>query len=145
MNTLNKKNAFFPSVWNELFENIVLTPQTGIKNGLTSPAVNVKETDDNYTLEVAAPGLSKNDFNIKLDEDLLNISADVKAETEEKDSTETYTRKEFGFKSFNRNFTLPDSSDKEKITATYFDGILTVNIAKREEAKPKPARSIEIG
>jgi len=141
--TLTKtKHPFFPSVLNDLFENNYLTPQTGHKRGVTVPAVNIKESDNNYLIEMASPGMKKEDFKINLDQDVLSISAEVVESSE--DSNETFTRQEFSFSSFKRDFTLPETANTEDISATYFDGILKITIAKKEEAKPKPAKMIDI-
>ena len=142
MTLTKRRHPFFPSVWNDLFENNYLMPQSTGQRGITVPAVNIKETENNYVVEVASPGMKKEDFKINLEEDVLSISAEVKAKTEEK--SEKFTRKEFSFSSFKREFTLPDTADTDNITANYFDGILSVSIAKKEEAKPKPAKLIEI-
>ncbi|MFK8043911.1 MAG: Hsp20/alpha crystallin family protein [Crocinitomicaceae bacterium] len=141
--TLTKtRNPFFPTVLNELFESNYLTPQTAHKRGVTVPAVNIKENENNYIVEMASPGMKKEDFKINLEQDVLSISAELKETTEE--NGETFTRKEFSFSSFKRDFTLPETADTEKITANYFDGILNITIAKKEEAKPKPAKLINI-
>ena len=142
MTTTKKRNPFFPTAWNDLFESNYLTPQSAHQKGLSVPAVNIKETEGNYIVEMASPGMKKEDFKINLEEDILSISAEIKAEAEEKG--EKFTRKEFSFSSFKRDFTLPETADKENITANYFDGILNITIAKKEEAKPKPAKLIEI-
>ncbi|MFK8039658.1 MAG: Hsp20/alpha crystallin family protein [Crocinitomicaceae bacterium] len=142
MTITKKRNPLFPSVWNDLFESNYLTPQTAHQRGVTVPAVNIKENENNYIVEMASPGMKKEDFKINLKDEVLSISAEVKEKTEEKN--EKFTRKEFSFSSFKRDFTLPETADTESITANYFDGILTINIGKKEEAKPKPAKLIEI-
>jgi len=109
----------------------------------TLPSLNVRETQDNYKIEVAAPGMEKEDFNIELDGNTLNISSskEVKDEKEE----EGYSRKEFSYQSFHRSITLPkDVADEEKIEAKYKDGILQLTIPKKEEAKQKTPKRIEI-
>jgi HSP20 family protein len=109
----------------------------------TLPAVNVRESEDEYELEVAAPGMKKDSFKINLDKDQLTISSEWKDEKKEKN--ENYTRKEFSYQSFQRSFTIPDNLvDGEKISAKYSDGILNIKLPKREEARPKPAREIKI-
>ncbi|MFD1553121.1 Hsp20/alpha crystallin family protein [Putridiphycobacter roseus] len=141
--TLTKKtNPFFPAIWNDLFENNVLTPQTAVQRGINEPAVNIKENENGFSLALASPGMKKEDFKINLNENILSVSAEVEEKKEE--NQDKYTRKEFSFSSFKRDFNLPESVDTESITANYFDGILTINIAKKEEAKPKPAREIAI-
>ena len=109
----------------------------------TLPAVNVKETADDFILELAAPGMSKKDFKINFQNNLLTISSEKEEKTEDKN--DGYSRKEFSYTSFQRSFTVPGNEvDSDKITASYADGILNVKIPKREEVKPKPAREIKI-
>ena len=120
-----------------------------IDEGLTvwngsGPAVNVKEDADAFNLEMAAPGYEKGDFNLVVEEDVLTISTTATEATEAKEG-EKYTRKEFKYGSFKRTFNLPDTVDSAKIAANYTNGILTLSIPKKEEAKPLPARTIEIG
>lgn len=107
------------------------------------PAVNIKESDDGFELELAAPGLLKEDFKVYIDDDSLTISATKEASTE-KTSEAGYKRREFNFASFKRSFQLPESVNTETIGANYKDGILYVSLPKREEAKKQPARTIEI-
>jgi len=112
--------------------------------GFTRPAANVKETDNNYSIEVAVPGMNREDFNIELDNNILVISSEKK-DTQETSEGE-FTRKEFSYQSFSRAFTLPEKVvNSDKIEAKYADGILYITVPKREEAKTKPARSIKIG
>lgn len=93
-------------------------------------------------IELAVPGLKKSDFKLDLDNQVLTISTESKEENEHKE--ENYTRREFGYSAFKRTFTLPDSVNDEKINANYTDGILSVLLPKKEEAKQKPVRSIKI-
>jgi len=109
----------------------------------TLPSVNIKENGDAFIVELAAPGLEKEDFKIELNHNLLTISSEKKSENVIKES-EYFTKREFSYQSFSRSFTLPQMADGEKIEAIYEKGILNVNIPKREEAKPKPARTIDI-
>ena len=111
-------------------------------SNLSTPAVNIAENGESYSIEVAAPGLAKNDFKINLDHNVLTISSAREDRKEEKEGK--YTRQEFSYSSFSRSFTLPESVDAEKISASHKDGILYINIPKREEAKVKPAREIAI-
>lgn len=109
----------------------------------TLPSVNIKETSDSYKVEVAAPGMEKSDFNITLDGNLLTISS--VREHEETTQQETFTRREFSYQSFQRSFELPKNVvDEEHITARYENGLLLLTIPKKEEAKQKPPRMIEI-
>ena len=109
----------------------------------TSPAVNIAETADAYRIEVAAPGLDKGDFKVKVEGDLLSITA--KREVKEEVNRGNYTRREFNYVSFQRNFHLPEQVDSNNIKANYENGILHVTLEKKQEAKPLPARVIEIG
>ena len=110
----------------------------------TIPAVNIKETAENYEVEVAAPGMTKNDFKVELDGNMLTISSERINQKEESDN-ERYTRKEFSYQSFQRNFTLQKNVvDTDKIQAKYENGLLRLLISKKEEAKQKPPRLIQI-
>ncbi|MRH99810.1 Hsp20 family protein [Kriegella sp. EG-1] len=115
---------------------------SNFNTGITLPKVNIKETADDFRVEMAVPGLKKSDFQIDLDNQLLSISTETKNESEQKG--ENYTRREFGYSSFKRTFNLPESVDEEKIKANYQDGILSIFLPKKEEAKQKPARTIKI-
>ena len=109
----------------------------------TIPSVNIKENTDAFMVEVAAPGFEKGDFKIELNLNTLSISSEKKVENETREG-EVFTKREFSYQSFSRSFTLPQIADGDRIEANYQNGILTVLIPKREEAKPKPARMIEI-
>lgn len=145
MNSLMRSNGNFPS----LIENFFGRDMNEFFNSGTAsmsnvPAVNVVEHTDGFRIEVAAPGLKKEDFKLQLSHNNLTISAYKETQNEEKES-EKYTRREFSYSSFQRTFTLPNSVDGENIQATYADGVLTIELPKREEAKVKPPRQIEIG
>lgn len=107
-----------------------------------SPKVNIREDDDNYYVEVAAPGMKKEDFNLSLDNDVLTISSEIKEEKENRNGN--YTRREFSYSSFSRSFTLPELAEADKIEAKYKDGILNIIMPKKEEAKRKPVKTIKI-
>lgn len=109
----------------------------------TVPSVNIRETADNYEVEVAAPGMEKKDFNVTLDDNLLTISSTKQQNEEKKENN--YTRREFSYQSFQRSFELPKNVvDDDKIIARYENGVLHLTIPKREEAKQKAPRTIEI-
>ena len=110
--------------------------------GLNTPAVNVQETEDAFHIELAAPGLTKEDFNIELDNDTLSISSEIKDESNEEN--DQYTRREFSYQTFRRSFNLPDTINSAEVNATYENGVLKINLAKKEEAKIQPKRLIEI-
>lgn len=105
------------------------------------PAVNIAETDDAYQIEVAAPGLEKEDFKINIDGDVLTIAGEKK--TESKAGDKKYSKREYSYSSFTRAFTLPEGVDHNKISANYKDGVLNLEIGKKEEAK-SASRLIEV-
>lgn len=106
--------------------------------------MNIKETADNFEVEMAAPGMKKEDFRVELNGNSLTISSEMRNEREEKEA-ERYTRREFSYQSFQRTFTLPKNVvDVEQINARYENGVLHLQIPKREEAKQKPPRMIQI-
>lgn len=127
----------------DVFENFFNTDVGNILSERGSlPSVNVKETKEDYRLEVAAPGLNKEDFNLQIDNNVLTISAQKEEKKEEKE--EQYNRREFSYTSFSRSFTLPEVVDYDKIDAKYKDGILEICIPKKEEAKTKASKTINI-
>jgi len=133
----------FSSWFDNFFDNSLETDfLSNFNTGITLPAVNIKETNNEFILELAIPGMKKSDFIIDVENKVLSISSEVKSENEEKN--EIYTRREFGYSSFKRTFTLPDSIESDKVKASYKDGILMVTLPKREEAKQKPHKRIEI-
>ena len=143
MNLIKRNTVPFPSIIDELLKPDWLG---GMQNFNTNvPAVNIKETDTSFGIELAAPGKNKEDFNIEIDHNVLTISSEEKTEKEEKSNEGKYTRKEFSYASFRRAFTLPETVNTDSINATYENGVLHVALPKREEALPKPKRLIEIG
>jgi HSP20 family protein len=109
----------------------------------TLPAVNVKETKDDYLVSMAVPGMSKKDFKIDLKDNILTISSEK--QDEKKEEEDNYTRREYSYQSFSRSFTLPkDVVNDEKIEAKYDNGELRIKIPKKEEAKPKAPKQIAI-
>ena len=108
------------------------------------PAVNIKETDTAFGLELAAPGKTKEDFIIEIDHNVLTISSETKNETEQTENNGRYTRREFSYTSFRRAFTLPETVNTDAINAVYENGVLLITLPKKEEALPKPKRLIDI-
>jgi HSP20 family protein len=106
------------------------------------PAVNISEDNDNYYVEMSAPGYHKDDVKVEMDENMLIVSAERKKEETEEDKT--FTRKEFSYGSFKRSLYLPDTVKEDEIHAKYEDGILKLTLPKKEESKPKPPRKIDI-
>ena len=109
----------------------------------TLPKVNVKEDADGFLVEMAAPGMTKDDFNIEVNNNLLTISSEKHEENKETDNGK-YTKREFAYAAFQRSFSLPDSANTDNISAKYDNGILKLSIPKKEEAKPVPPRKIDI-
>jgi HSP20 family protein len=106
------------------------------------PALNIKEEDDKFEIELAAPGFSKKDFEVNLDNGYLNISAEKSDSKKEED--ENYTRREFSYNSFSRSLQIPENVKEEEIKARYHDGILSFDLKKKEEAKKLKPKKIEI-
>ena len=142
MNLIKRNsNLILPSLLDEIFKP---DWNGGIQNFNTSvPAVNIKESETGFILEMFAPGLKKEDFNIEIDQRTLSISSEIQIETEE--NQEIYSRKEYSINSFKRTFNLPETVNFDAIEANYENGILQLRLPKREEALPKPKRLIEIG
>ncbi|GAA4240903.1 MULTISPECIES: Hsp20/alpha crystallin family protein [Winogradskyella] len=115
---------------------------SNFNTGITLPKVNIKEIADAYIVDMAVPGLKKSDFQIDIDNQVLSISTEIKEESEQKEAN--YTRREFGYSSFKRTFSLPETVDEDKIKASYTEGILSIHLPKKEEAKQKPVRTIKI-
>jgi HSP20 family protein len=138
---MKRYNQAFPTLAN-LFDDIFADDIDLMEKVNTIPAVNIKERDKDFVIELAAPGMKKEDFDIDLDNNILTISSQKKEENVEEKAD--YTKREFYYNEFKRAFTLPDTADTEKIEAEYKDGILTLSIAKRPEAQTKPKRKISI-
>lgn len=142
----NGRTAFFPefpSLFDDFFTRDLMNADLRRSAGL--PAVNVKETENNFELEVSVPGMDKKNFKIELKHSTLVISGIKEEKNEEKKEEGKYVRREFSSQSFTRSFTLPEESvDSENIKANYKDGILHVSIPKREKVK-ETVKRIEIG
>lgn len=151
MKTLVRTNGtLFPSVpslLNDLFTDDWFNSSLSNwrSSGSTLPAVNVRETNEEFSIEVAAPGMKRDDFKVELENNVLTISSQLEDKNEEKDPQGNYTRREFSYQSFQRSFTLPEGKvEGEKIAARYADGILHITVPKKEEAKVKPAKQISV-
>ena len=106
----------------------------------TNPSVNIKESKSEYLIEMAAPGMKRDDFNIDIENNLVTIWCE--RETEDKDEDENFSRREYNYSSFSRSFTLPQNAKTEKVTARYKDGMLTLNIPKNSEAPKTSGKKI---
>ncbi len=130
----------FPTVVSSLFNDDFFKPTFTNKH---TPAVNVAEDENSYGIEVLAPGFKKEQFNLKVEDNTLTISAEMEENNESKETK--YTYREFRHESFKRSFHLPENEiDEDAISANYNDGVLKVVLPKREEAKPKAPKMIEI-
>jgi len=135
------KNSWFPTVFDDFFSSDIM-PRTNS----TAPAVNVKEDEKAYTMEVAAPGIKKEFCRVSInDEGNLSIAIENKLEHKEEDKKQHYLRREFSYTNYQQNYTLPEDVDKEQISAKVEHGILTVTLPKTKKEEPKLSRSIEIG
>jgi HSP20 family protein len=139
---LKKDRTFFPSIVDEFFGRDFLPNLFEFQTGINMPSVNIVEGKNDFRIEVAAPGLQKDDFKINLDNNVLTISSEKEEKQEEKD--ERYMRREFSYTSFRRSFSLPQTVEADKISANHNNGVLSISIPKKEEAKVKPAKQIEI-
>lgn len=133
--------TFNREVWDNFFNEDIF--DKGLKLGTTMPAINVKETDKSYKLEVAIPGLKKDDFSIHVENGILTISSESKQEKEEKDR-EKVTRREFSYSSFSRSFSLPENADESNVNAAYQNGILEIDVLKKQSIQTPGKRTIEI-
>src|SRR6476620_12798964 len=149
MDSLSKK-SHFPSLMNPFIEDafgkdiLDWNNRTFAAIESTLPSVNLKETEKNFEVELAAPGLRKEDFKVEIDHDVLVISSERQQEKEETNKKGNYTRKEFSYQSFSRAFHLPENVDENKIEANYKDGILHIDIAKKHPDKKASTKTIQI-
>lgn len=142
----NNWNPSTPSLFDRFFDGDIMDwNRTNYSNtNTTLPAVNVRENDNEFQLEVAAPGMTKEDFKVNYDNGRLTISSELKNEELQKEG-EKVTRREFSYQSFQRTFTVAENAvEADKIAATYKNGILYITLPKRDELKPKPAKEIKI-
>jgi HSP20 family protein len=140
MNLIRKQTPFFPSLIDDFINNDWNVKVPSLST--TMPAVNIKELDSQFEIELAVPGKRKDDFEIEVENGILSISSTE----EEKQLNENgkFTRREFSYTSFRRSFTLPDSVDPTKIDASYKEGVLQVLLPKHKEAQPQPKKLIKI-
>lgn len=143
--TVVKFSNQIPSLFERFLENAFFnwSNENYSSTNTTLPAVNIKEDKDGFEVEMSAPGFEKSDFKIELNNNVLTISSEKKIENETKEDQQFLLR-EFSYQSFHRSFTLPEIVESDKITAQYQNGILSIYIPKKEEAKPKPVKRIEI-
>ena len=131
-----------PLTFSDFFDDFFNTGLTQAKNHNTIPAVNILDNEKDYTINLAVPGMDKEDLNINVENDVLTISAEQKEE--KKEEKNNFTCQEFCYSSFSRSFSLTDDVEQEKIEANYKDGILTVVLPKREKTLSKGNKQIKI-
>lgn len=145
MKLARRNENYYPSIFDRILNDRLMEWETSnfSSTNTSLPAVNIKETNNEFVIELAAPGMSKKDFTINFQHNVLTISSEKKEEKDER--KENYTRKEFSYQSFQRSFTVPENSViGDKIGAKYDDGVLNIILPKREEVKPQPMREIKI-
>jgi HSP20 family protein len=134
------RRSFRPFYMPNFFDDNFLTVFPNRTSSM--PAVNIREDEKNYTLDLAVPGMDKKDLKIDINKDVLTISSESRNEKEE--SKDGFRRKEFSYQAFTRSFYIPENVNREKIEANYKDGVLSVSLPKQEEEKNKVTKSIEI-
>lgn len=135
------RNQWLPEVFNDFF-NTDFMP----KVNATAPAINVKESDKDYQVELAAPGLKKEDFSVNINDDgNLVIKMEKKEENKEENKASHYLRREFSFSKYEQTLILPDDVEKEEIRAKMENGVLTIDLPKMVVSQKKPAREIVVG
>ncbi|MBL7933242.1 MAG: Hsp20/alpha crystallin family protein [Bacteroidia bacterium] len=140
----NQKEELFPSLLSDFFDNNRFFGNPWFEREFTNslPAVNIKEDAKQFDIEFAAPGFNKNDFKINVENNVMTVSAEKKNETNEENKR--FTRKEFNYSSFSRSFTLPQSVNSDKIDAKYTDGVLHLQVPKKEPLKESPTKEIKV-
>jgi HSP20 family protein len=134
------KNSWFPTVFDEFFDHDVM-PRTNV----TAPAVNVKEDDKAYTMEVAAPGIRKEFCRVSINEDgNLNVAIENKTEHKDEDHKQHYLRREFSYTNYEQNYSLPDDVERDQISAKVEHGVLTVVLPKKSKVETKMSKTIDI-
>ena len=141
MSIVRRNNLIFPSLMNDFFKPDWFGGMERFES--TLPAVNIKEDETGFELEFAIPGQKKEDFNVEIDDHVMTVSMETRTEDETKEKN--FTRREFSYESFKRSFTLPETVDEDKIEASYKEGILKFRLPIKDEALPKPKRTIAIG
>jgi HSP20 family protein len=134
------RSSYKPFLWSNIFDDDFFPVMQGRNTSM--PAVNIREDEKRFTIDLAVPGMDKKDLKIEINEDVITISSEHREEKEEKNND--FKRREFSYTSFCRNFYLPENVNKEKIDASYKDGILTVVLPKEDEEKSKISRQVKI-
>lgn len=146
--TLRRNGNLFPRLVNDLLDTDTLLVPDLLNNAwdfaIKVPSANITESDKDYKIEVAAPGLDKKDFKIELENKVLSISSEKEQEKEKEEESKNYKRREFSYSSFSRSFQLPEDVLADKIDAKYENGILKVSVPKKEVSVSKPKKEIKV-
>lgn len=144
MNIVKRDNFLMPSYIDNFFNRDLFNDFSFFNEGHIHPKANVVETDREFKIEMAAPGMKKEDFKVELNNNMLTISSERTQDVEERADNSKYNRREFSYVSFSRSFNLPDTIEASKIKATYEDGILRLIIPKKKGLQQKPVKTIRI-
>jgi HSP20 family protein len=139
-----RNKRFLPSFEDDVFGKDFLRDFFNWEDNPSVPDVNVKESKDQYTIEVAAPGMDKKDFDVNVQNNMLVISSEKEAKDEQGGDEDNYVRREFSYTSFQRSFSIPETVDAENIKAKYDNGVLYVELPKKKEAVEKASKQIKI-
>ena len=146
---LTIRNAGIPSLMSDWLNSDSFGPDltdveffNGKRLGVTVPSANIAETDKEFTIDLAAPGLTRKDFKVESDNHILTVSAEKRDEKE--DEAEGYSRREYSYNSFSRSFTLPENVKEDKIDAKYQDGVLKIIVPKKEASPKKNKKQISV-
>jgi HSP20 family protein len=134
--------SYVPAYWDDFFNDKFFNQLKSTGSGESLPAVNISEDDKGYSIEVAVPGIAKDNFNLEIENDVLILSSEQEENKDEQ--KQNYLRREFSYQSFKRSFELPETIDQEQINATIDAGILTLSLPKKEEEVQKAPRQIEV-
>ncbi|MBL4625285.1 MAG: Hsp20/alpha crystallin family protein [Flavobacteriales bacterium] len=136
--TRNTINPFFDEFFKTDYRNVDYCTTN-------QPAVNITDENESYFIDIAAPGFDKKDFKISIEDNQLKVSAEIESESEETTTEQKFTKREFRTSSFERSFSLPETTKQDEIKADYKVGVLHIEIPKQEVEKPTPARLVSIG
>ena len=134
--------SYVPAYWDDFFNDKFFNQLNSANCNGNSPAVNISEDETRYTIEVAAPGIARKDFNLEIEKDILTISTEKKESKDE--NKPNFLRREFDYQTFKRSFQLPETIEQDKIKASHDSGILTLTLPKKEEEIQKAPRQIEV-
>lgn len=134
--------SYVPAYWDDFFNDKFFNQLKSTGSGESRPAVNISEDDKGYTIELAVPGVAKDNFILEIENDVLTLSSEQKENKDEQ--KQNYLRREFNYQSFKRSFELPETIDQEQINANIDAGVLTLSLPKKEEEIQKAPRQIEV-